>query len=397
MTDLFISYSSHDRPWAEQLFNDLKKRFPTVSVFWDRESIPAGEQYRKYFEKGARNTGHLVALWSNAAKDSDEVSPEIQAFLQNVETNPTTKAGTKRRAFPVPLELGTNYGPLKDYQGFPDFQTIYDKNAADRGISKLDGVLRTAWDRMIGIIANAALEGRPTQPITLALMVMTTATTAFDERFFNLKISKGPTLSQFLQSVGLTAEKAKERYGDTAFSWRPFGAGKTIVELMDDVRERAIRNLGEKLGETYRFHWEPIDFVEAWMTAPDEAASRRLIQSLSDKPSVIVTDPISLFAPIVRESFNNLGEYAKQQQSMILSISPSEQLAIEPMYQTLYQNGQHVLGSYLYPLIPATETFAHCGMNVQHPLEIERLIRSGLGYYHLQKIKAASQPFVSGV
>jgi len=53
---------------------------------------------------------------------------------------------------------------------------------------------------------------------------------------------------------------------------------------MEDVRETAIRNLGEP----YRFHWKPMDFVKAWSTVPDEAANRRLIESLSGEPSVIV-------------------------------------------------------------------------------------------------------------
>lgn len=101
MTDLFISYSSHDRPWAEQLFKDFQRRFPTIKVFWDRNpaSIPPGEPYRQYFERGARDTSHFVVFWSAAAFASPEVNPEIQAFLQNVQTNETTAKKTKRRPF----------------------------------------------------------------------------------------------------------------------------------------------------------------------------------------------------------------------------------------------------------------------------------------------------------
>jgi len=80
---------------------------------------------------------------------------------------------------------------------------------------------------------------------------------------------------------------------------------------------------------------------------------------------------------------------------MILSISPNELLAAESLYNSLLRNSSPVLSAYLYPEIPAAETFALCGLNVQHTWDIERLIRSGLGYYYLQKKKAASQPLVS--
>jgi hypothetical protein len=160
---------------------------------------------------------------------------------------------------------------------------------------------------------------------------------------------------------------------------------------MEEVREIAIRNLGD----SYRFHWEPFDFVETWRSAPDEAANRRLIESLSERPSVIVTDPISLFNPIVNQPFKELGDYVKKQQSMILSISPHELSAAEFLYTSLLRNSSPVLNAYLYPQIPAAETFALCGMNVQHIRDIERLIRSGLGYYYLHKKKTTLHPLVS--
>jgi hypothetical protein len=394
MTDLFISYNSHDEVWAKQLFFDLKSRFPTIKLFWARDAaaIPAGEPFRPIFQGAAQNATNFVILWSAAAQRSNEVGPEIQSFLQNVQTNPSSAAGDKRTLFYIPLEPGIDYGGLVDIQGFPQFRGVYDPNAADRGIGGLaTDPASENWYHMVRNIGNAVLAGRPSQPITLALMVMTAATTAFVNPVLNLKVSNGPSLNQFLNSLGLTVAQAEARYGPTAFDWHPFGTRKTIIDLMEDVREMAIRNLGEP----YRFHWKAIDFVEAWVAAPDEAANRKLLQNLSDEPSVIVTDPISLFDLLVKESFQDLGEYAKRQQSMILSISPNEQLAIESLYQTLRRNSLPVLRAHLYPQIPAVETFALCGMNVQHTLEIERLIRSGLGYYYLQKKKAASQPLVS--
>jgi hypothetical protein len=399
MTDLFISYSSHDRPWAEQLFKDFQRRFPTINVFWDRNpaSIPPGEPYRQYFENGARDTDHFVVFWSAAALASSEVNPEIQAFLQNVQNKPTTATNTKRRPFYVQLQHDVAYGPLTTYQGFPDFQKAYEDYALqnpgtpNHGIDHLDAQASLNWDRMVRTIAGTVVKGRASQAVTLALVVMTNATQAFANPTLSLRGARYPTLSQFLTSVGLTVPAAQARYGATPFEWRPFGSTKTIIDLMEDVRETAIKNLGE----TYRFNWEPIDFVQEWTAAPDEAADRKLMQSLLDKPSVVITDPISLFDLHVKRVFEDLEDYAKRQQSIILSISPNEQLSIEPLYQTLHGNSPKILRDQLYPPIPAAETFALCGMNIQHSLEIERFIRIGLGYFHLQKKKAALQPLVS--
>src|SRR5690349_16758559 len=132
MTDLFISYASHDRPWAERLFNDFKRRFPTINVFWDRDpnSIPVGEQFRPYFQRAAQNATYFAVFWSEAAKTSNEVGPEIQAFLQNKQTNPTSATGVTRRLIYIPLE-GDYAGLSNELQGFPDFRAVYAAGAPD--------------------------------------------------------------------------------------------------------------------------------------------------------------------------------------------------------------------------------------------------------------------------
>ncbi|MEA2758059.1 MAG: hypothetical protein QOH65_672 [Methylobacteriaceae bacterium] len=394
MTDLFISYNSHDEVWAKRLFLDLRARFPTVKPFWARDvaAIPPGKPFRPIFQGAAQDATNFLIFWSAAAQRSNEVGPEIQSFLQNRQTHPRSAAGHKRTLFYIALEAGVDYGELVDVQGFPDFRGVYDPNAADCGISSLSaGPASENWHRMIGSIGNAVLAGQVSQAITLAMMVMTTATTRFVDSLLDVRSAGGPSLNEFLQSVGLTLDEAKARYADSSFFWRPFGTVKTIVDLMEEVREIAIRNLGD----SYRFHWEPLDFVETWRNAPDEAANRRLIESLSERPSVIVTDPISLFNPLVNQPFKELGDYAKKQQSMILSISPHELSAAEFLYSSLLRNSSPVLNAYLYPQIPAVEAFALCGMNVQHIRDIERLIRSGLGYYYLHKKKTVLQPLVS--
>jgi hypothetical protein len=395
MTDLFISYNSHDELWAKRLFFDLRTRFPTIKPFWARDAaaIPPGEPFRPIFQEAAKNATNFAVFWSAAAQRSNEVGPEIQSFLQNRETHPKSAAGDKRKLFYIPLEAGVEYGGLVELQSFPAFRGVYDPAAADRGISGLDhDPASVNWHGAVRDIGEAVLSGQASQPITLALFVMTKDTTRYVDSFLDLNLGGSPTLNQFLQSVGLTLDQAKERYGDTALSWRPFGTAKTIIDLMEDAREMVGRR---KADATYRFYWKPIDVVSTAMKMPDQAASQRLFESLSESPSVVVTDPISLFNPVIRNFFTRLSDYAKKPQSMILSISPNEAAAAEPLYKSLLDNGHPVLNAHLYPEIPATDTFAFCGVNVQHIVQVEQLIRNGLGYYYLQKKKAQVQPFVS--
>jgi hypothetical protein len=397
MTDLFISYSSHDEPWAEKFFVDFRARFPTMRLFWARDTaaIPPGQPYRPIFEAAAQKATHFIVFWSAAARDSNEVGPEIQAFLQNKQGKPKSDSGATRTLFYVPLQAGVNYGGLVDLQGFPDFWGVYrsrDK-ALDTGISGLAAdPERRLWNRMIGAIGHTIFDAENTTPITLALLVMTNANKNDIDQFLDRRFYKNaPTLSELLQSVNLTLDEAKSRYGDTAMAWRPFGTDKTIIDLMQDVRELVHRDLGE----ADPFRWEPMDFVEQMQMASDTSARDRLIEGLSARLSVVITDPLSLYNPEVKSTFPLLAEHAKNPQSIILSIAPRELQAAQHLYNSLLSTTTRVLDPHLYPQIPSRKAFALCGMNVQHVVDIVRLFRSGLGYYYLGKNKEAAHPLLS--
>ena len=390
MPDLFISYNSHDEVWAKRLFVDLRSRFPTIKPFWARDvaSIPPGEPFRPIFEGAAETATNFVVFWSRHAHDSNEVTAEIESFKQNRKTNSLSATGDKRRLFYIPLECGVDYGGFADLQGFPDFRGVYEPALPDRGIQRLAAAPASEnWSRMIRTIGNAVLEGQTSQPVTLALLVITTdpATgTNLLDPILDVKVFGEPSLSEFLQSVGLSLADAKARYGGHAFDWRPFGTNKTIIDLAEDVQEMANRNLDAK----HRFHWRPIDFVDEARKVPDETGFRRLLDGLSTGPSVVVTDPISLFHPLVQKVFKRLVDYAKRPQSMIISMAPVEAVGAGQLYRSLLSNGSPVLDAHLYPQIPASDAFAFCGVNIQHIAQVERLIRNGLGHYFRQQKKA---------
>ena len=83
--DLFVSYSSKDRPWAQKLYDDLQAYDRRLQIFYDRESIPAGATWRQDLTNAIYNSKHLLFFWSkNAdspnASGTKEVDPEIADF-----------------------------------------------------------------------------------------------------------------------------------------------------------------------------------------------------------------------------------------------------------------------------------------------------------------------------
>jgi len=76
--DLFISYSSADRSWAEKLSNSLedKGRKPC----FDRTSLRAGENWEFQLLGELNTSQHLVVLWSERANQSDWVRRELSYF-----------------------------------------------------------------------------------------------------------------------------------------------------------------------------------------------------------------------------------------------------------------------------------------------------------------------------
>lgn len=395
MPELFISYSSQDRPWAERLFNDLRRDYPAMSVFWDRESIPAGANWGDVLKEKARNTTHFVVLWSEYAKQSNQVGPEIEAFRQSRDLAPRDSTGAERKLFYVPLEGA--FGPLELTQGFPDFKPVYSSSAADRGLGGLkDSPHSDNWRRLLRLVGDTILASKATQPVQLAVVAMNEVNFKFAEALQNEPLGAGPTLNEFLTAYGLTLEQARARYAANAYAWKPFGGSSTIIELMEELRALTHRDLyAAYQSSQYNFHWVPIDFVQSSLETRDETALQRVLGRLDSGPSVVAVDAISLYNPVVVSLFKRLHGYATQQQSVIVGVAPTGSPAINQLYQSLSSNGSPVLDAFFKPRIPAAGAFALCCLNVGDVIDMERLILGSLSVHHLRSGDPADKALLS--
>jgi hypothetical protein len=389
VTDLFISYTSHDRPWAERLYSDLAIYYPTIKVFWDRDapgSLPPGVVWADALLEEARNAKHMIVLWSNKAQASVEVGDENSNFRASLQKEPHND-GAKRTLFYLPLEgLGPSY--LEQRQGLTGMRDrgTYDPNAADRGTAKLDTEPHLSeWRRVIGIVGDTVLGAEATQPMNLAVLVTTANNLNVLQSVQNIL----PEIGQYLAAAGLTFAQATSRYGKSAFDWTPFGTNETVIVFMEKVRMMV--NPG--LQPDYRFHWRPYDLLaELIQRKADLNAIRRWVDELAQKPTVIVVDGLSLLNPVISRWLQALDPCKDKKHVVIVSLAPHEVPTIEQLYDGLRGSWMTMFDKYFFPDIPPA-SFAQCGANIHHVPDIGRLIRGGIGTYYSEQHGSHHQPF----
>jgi hypothetical protein len=352
--DLFVSYSSKDRPWAKKLWEDMHAKYPSLRIFWDRDSIPAGEPFRKELKSAIRNSKHLVVFWSEYANASLEVGPEIEAFNAHRDLTPQLE-GSERKGFYIPLE-GNRGGDIRDYQGFDDFRNIYQAQPDDRGIGAVTGGIgHDDWERMIRMVGDAVSRADQAQEIIAAVAATTAAVVIdlLDKTHEKRAAGTRITLDQLLAGLGLLWTGVRDRYGLSALDWRPTG-DRTIVELLEGVRVR----VNAKLEPADRFRWRYVDLTT------DEGLD--FASSLHKMPSIVVFDPVSLYDPFCIAAMQRLKHYVLERQSVILSLSPALKTD-EDVYGTCVRDlSLPLFDDYFHPEIPPIGEFAaRCAPEVQ--------------------------------
>ncbi len=378
--DLFVSYSSKDRPWAEKLWRDLREKYHLQQIFWDRDSIPAGEAWRKELQSALRNSKHLVVFWSEYANASLEVGPEIEAFNAHRDLTPQLE-GSQRKGFYIPLQ-GNRGGGIADYQGFDDFRPIYKPLAEDRGIAGVAaGKGQDDWERMVKMIFNAVSRADQAQEI-IAAVAATTVETVVDllDKSHGKKGYETPiTLDQLLGEFGLKWTDVRDRYGPSALDWRPSGK-RTIVELLEKVRV----DVNSKLDATDGFRWKFLDLRTE--------QGREDAEKLHAEPSVVIFDPVSLYDPFCANALRRLKRYVLKRQSVILSLSPALKTDEDVYGRCLRDLSLPVFDDYFYPEIPPIGEFAARWVpEVQRVAQIERLVRNRIRDLRFARDEAASK------
>lgn len=377
--DLFISYSSFDRPWAKKLYDDLQDNYPSIRTFWDQESIGVGTDWRTFLTSSALTTKHLLVLWSEHARASNEVVLEIGEFNADVRRRP--KLGLSERvSFAIGLQ-GMPGVSLETKQGFPGLAPFYKPQQEDRGIGAVDTTSPDSeWRRVIRMIADAVVKADAAEPIIAGIVCTNSSRFTWIEQLRSLaQHPNGLSLNEFLDQYQLNWEQVKRRYGANALLWRPFGGSGTVVDLLEDLRMQA----NSKLDPPHWFRWEYMDLA-------DQTYFKR-IKELSQCPSLVVVDPISLFEPYTANVFRELESYLQEERSVMVSLSPVGQSGSDWFSAAIRAQSKPLLEEYFEPPIPPRGGFAKCILNVQRISELERLVRGRIGATQVAKSMAESR------
>jgi TIR domain len=295
--DVFISYSSADRPWAERLYRDLGAK--QIKPFLDRESLRAGSRWEPQLLSALQDSRHLVALWSSATQESSWVASEVYRFAQIVDPGGVAGPSPNRQIFVVALE-GENQA-LKAYQWITDLQEAH---AYQAGIEQVDAEL---WRR----VANKIEESIRSNEASIAVPLLIVTTTRDRLRTIDSTATpvSGPSLDSLLQDLGIgTKDDLLGHYDEARTGWRPFGSQADVQGVLEALQNEINQEIGEMLrledpgADPIRFRWDYLG-DEFW-TGEEEAVDRQTAK-LRGGPAAIIVDPLSFYDELVRDRYAN--------------------------------------------------------------------------------------------
>jgi TIR domain len=290
--DVFISYSSKDWVWAQQLEKDLRDK--GFSPFLDQKRLKAGDIWAEELIGALQQSHHLIVLWSEHAKKSDWVLEEYTRFDQS-------RRVTQRPGRIITILLEGENRRFNSYQQIKDLQTI---GAYNSGFDALD---KNVWRSVLTRVEEALRVDENALSIPLAIITTTR------ERLEKLDPFEGPqdgieSLNDVLKRLSMgTRDDLLQYYGDTRREWKPFGDTKeTILTIMERLRDQ----INQK-SQDDKIRWKLMDDVfwsinQEDVEIVDREAENFLPQPLDAKQfAVIIIDPISFCDRLVESRFNS--------------------------------------------------------------------------------------------
>jgi tetratricopeptide (TPR) repeat protein len=138
---VFLSYSRRDSDYAVLLYAWLAEHFGSEQIFWDREGIDVGEDYRRVLTETLQSCEALVAVIGPDWFPSPWIQREIRTALTNRALVVPVLVG--RSEMPKPGELPRGLGRLTTSQA----QELSDLRFRERLLRVLQSVVQPAPQR----------------------------------------------------------------------------------------------------------------------------------------------------------------------------------------------------------------------------------------------------------
>lgn len=356
--DVFISYSSKDRPWAKQLADDLTDR--NFKVFFDRTNLDIGDPWEEQLDDSLDVSQHLVVLWSGNANNSKYVDYERTYF--HVKATESRKELLILLEDPPPVVRNT-------LQVIPNLKEAgsYAKGVEQRDVN--------AWQSVVSQIDKNVRQQSGGLPVLVAILATTRQ--SMEDLDFNKTFPFISTMNDVIAGMGISSkEELLEYYGPTPNDWKPFGDKATILTVLDELKAP----LAKATGNQFQIDWVPIG-NDLWSTT-DIAAAQHEATRLVKELSLVVIDPISLVDDAVLGALDRIRGTFNNAQSAVMVLTPFKMLPQNASIRNIVQSRANSFYSLFYqPAVPPSAPFANFGVNIGDGVDMSRLVLMTLGHH----------------
>ena len=365
--DVFVSYTTADRAWAEKVEHDLAAG--GLRVFRDQNRLDAGGKWETQLQTALDASQHLVVVWSNRANASSWVQKELARFDNHAAEN------DRRRLICLNLEGGNPaYSTFQAIDVLKDAKTAAGQSVYDAGPDAVDPAL---WMKAIAAVRKS-LETDGAIRIAVAVLTLDSE---------SVRQLTAEDHAEFTQRFGLSTDDVLARYGPRRLDWRPYGGPRTI--------EHILQQIGADLNAAaaprrFRWEWAPDSL---WGSGPERRQAA--VSLAAAKLSAVVIDTVALKTRGVLQRTMLLRDYLKTGTCAWLIVPPiaSDQGLLD--YRELVRSwSEPLLNSYFEPPIPRNEPLLpHFSVFCGDDSEIKRLVRIAVGEYLATTLEPQRAPF----
>jgi hypothetical protein len=360
--DVFISYSSLDRSWAERLAADLGER--GVKCFFDHKSLRDGPGWEQQIKVALTESRHIVCLWSKAAKESVWVGRELATFDV---LHPSEAEGSLLLKVLLD-ETPSAYASRQLVRVEPMLQAYEVARPPWPGDD---------WLALVTRVQRSVKQDLNVLTIPVALLTLTQGLVS--------KIGVDE-LMKIADQLELDGAALAARYGNSRLEWRPFiDSTASIGALIDQVKVELDQRLAPRSvhfefpDETF---WADHETAQTWVKAMKERGI-----------GAIVIDPVALSMVGVHTRLSLFAQVLGLENVSILALHPQQASDRATKFRRwMKEFAASVVHSHFDPPLAAEIIFsARCSIGLDDPSEMRRLLQACIGQ-SLRRPAAAGQP-----
>jgi hypothetical protein len=351
--DVFVSYSSADRDWANKVQNILRSSGQNYSIFFDYQSLRAGDDWESKIQSSLENSRSLVLIWSEHAKTSDWVTRELWSFVSRAKL----KENPDRRVIVINLQ-GFNRA-TNAYQQIsrPELQRAYANGSAPSAAE---------WQQASAEIYDGLNPDK--KPLSVPLVALTLTLAEFEGLGSQLH-------ARIYRDFKLAEKFLKARYGRARQDWKPYAGSQPITGLLEKIQSGVNAAL-----KTHRIEWRQPD-EPFWTHIP--AAKKFVNDDFNTSVlSVLIIDPVAVYHIDVLQRLMLFQDSLVSDRRVIVTLPP---FGVPPrlirLREALANRATPYFDDYFQPAVPPKRKLsAQCAWNVTDVEDIKRHILAAAGY-----------------